>query len=86
VDVLGEVDIANTADLEQILTAVSSVTDGRLAVRLPDLEFIDVAGTRVLARFQQSMSAAGRTVEFEDLSHAAQRTLRLFGLTDGTRR
>ncbi|HSE54516.1 MAG TPA: MEDS domain-containing protein [Nocardioidaceae bacterium] len=86
VEVIGEVDISNTSDLEQILHAVSSVTDGPLVVRLPDLEFIDVAGTRVLARFQQGMSAAGRSVDFEDLSHAAHRTLRLFGLADGTRR
>lgn len=80
VDLVGEVDIANTADLVALLEAVRRATRGPLRLRLADLDFIDVGGTRALALFEQDMAAHGRPVRFEQLSRAALRTLRLFGL------
>ena len=82
VDLVGEVDIANTADLVALLEAVRRATSGPLRLRLADLSFIDVGGTRALALFEQDMAAHGRPVQFEQLSRAALRTLRLFGLGD----
>lgn len=47
---------------------------------LPELGFIDVAGTRALAMFQKAMTATGRAVHFHDLSDAARRTFPAFRL------
>lgn len=79
---VGEVDIACTDDLGQLLRCLAVATSGPLTITLPDLDFIDVAGTRVLAAFQRAMAGAGRTVRFTRLSAAARRTFPSFGLTE----
>jgi anti-anti-sigma factor len=78
----GEVDVACATDLHRLLRCLGSATSGELALDLSGLGFIDVAGTRALASFQQAMSAAGRALRFAHLSSAARRTFPVFGLVE----
>jgi anti-anti-sigma regulatory factor len=79
---VGEVDVSSIDDLDQLLDHLQLTSRGSLTFELPDLTFIDVAGTRRLAAFQRSMAASGRTVLFRRLSPAARRTFRAFALVD----
>jgi anti-anti-sigma regulatory factor len=82
VTLVGEIDIACVQDLDGLLDHLLRTTTGAVTFELPDLEFIDVAGTRRLAVFQRAMAAVGRTVLFRRLSPAARRTFRAFALVD----
>ena len=84
VRLIGEVDIACTDDLDELLRFLGASTAGPLSVTLVDLDFIDAAGTRVLARFQRAMASAGRAVRFRQLSAAARRTFAAFALEEET--
>jgi anti-anti-sigma factor len=78
----GEVDVACATDLRNILRCLGAVTSGELVLDLRGLGFIDVAGTRALASFQQAMSTSGRVLRFSQLSSAARRTFPIFGLVE----
>jgi anti-anti-sigma regulatory factor len=79
---VGEIDISSICDLDQVLDHLTLATTGALTFDLSGLSFIDVAGTRRLAAFQQSMAAVGRAVLFRRLTPAAQRTFRAFAMTE----
>jgi anti-anti-sigma regulatory factor len=76
------VDVACATDLRRLLRCLGSATSGELVLDLRRLGFIDVAGTRALASFQQAMSTAGRVLRFAHLSSAARRTFPVFGLVE----
>jgi anti-anti-sigma regulatory factor len=77
---VGEVDTTTAGDLARVLGAYRDATSGPLVVDLLELEFIDVAATRVLALFERRMSAEGRSVTFAGVGPAAVNTLRAFAL------
>jgi len=76
----GEIDAGCVGDLQHLLHRLGATTTGELSVVLPELGFIDVAGTRALAMFRNAMTATGRAVHFQDLSDAARRTFPAFRL------
>lgn len=80
VHLVGEIDTTTAGDLARVLGAYRDATSGPLVVDLLELEFIDVAATRVLALFERSMSAEGRPVTFAGVGPAAVNTLRAFAL------
>jgi anti-anti-sigma regulatory factor len=80
VHLVGEIDTTTAGDLARVLGAYGDATSGPLVVDLLELEFIDVAATRVLALFQRKMSAEGRSVTFAGVGPAAVNTLRAFAL------
>ncbi len=86
VSLSGEIDVANVDDLRALLRAVQEVSSGDLVVDMSDLDFIDVAGTRVLVSFDRAMAAAGRGLRFRGTRRTAGRLLEVFGLDPTGRR
>ena len=80
ISVSGEVDLSCVDDLAAVLVAVEDLTDGPVMVDLHRLDFVDVGGARVLARFVADLGGAGRTVQFRGSRRNAQRLLRFFDL------
>lgn len=80
VHLVGEVDTSCAADLSRVLDAIDVSTQGELVIDLLDLEFIDIAATRVLALFQRRLIARGRAIHFAGVGPAAVNTLRAFAL------
>ena len=79
---VGEIDVASVDDVDAVLDRLQLTATGPITFELPDLSFIDVAGTRRLAAFRRSMEATGRAVTFRRLSPAARRTFRAFALIE----
>ncbi|MFZ5872777.1 MAG: MEDS domain-containing protein [Actinomycetota bacterium] len=78
--VTGEIDSMCADDLHHALDAVQDVTDGPLRIDLSSLDFIDVAGTRTLARAVARMVDDGRELRVHGARSASRRCLELFGL------
>lgn len=78
--VTGEIDSTCADDLHHALDAVQDVTDGPLRVDLSSLDFIDVAGTRALARAVSRMVDDGRELRVHGARSASRRCLELFDL------
>lgn len=76
----GEIDLAVTDDLAHVCRTVQESTVGPLNVDMRELAFIDVGGTRVLARFARDMLAAERAVHFRVSRNSTRRCLELFDL------
>lgn len=80
VGLVGEVDVVSAGDLESLLDDARRCLTGPVTVDLADLGFIDVAGTRVLARFHRDVRAAGGAVRFRHARPVTARLLAAFGL------
>jgi anti-anti-sigma factor len=62
VQIVGEVDLGSLVELEDALDSVARTTRGTLVLDLGEVEFLDVAGARELARFVRRLVLAGREV------------------------
>ena len=80
VHLVGEVDTSSAGDLARLLDAIGDSTQGELTLDLGDLEFIDIAATRVLALLQRRLGARGRHLHFAGVGPSAVNTLRAFAL------
>jgi anti-anti-sigma factor len=78
----GEVDLACADELQRLLPRLATTTQGDLSLDLQDLEFIDVAGTRVIAMFRHAMTAQGRVLHLQNLNGVAHRTFPAFRLEE----
>lgn len=78
----GEVDASVAGDLTAVLDAARRVTAGPVDLDLSELDFIDVAGARALARFCDDHEHPVRVVAAAD---GIARCLELFGLPDDGR-
>ncbi len=74
----GDVAFADIEELQGVLRSVERTTTGPLVLDLAEVEFLDVAGTRALARFVQELTAAGRSVELVGAHGVPARLLALF--------
>jgi anti-anti-sigma factor len=75
----GSVDTFTAGRLAGVL-ATSPVTSGRVALDLDPVEFVDVAGIRVLARWARELSDRSVEVEIRGASPLVRRMWRVLGL------
>jgi anti-anti-sigma factor len=83
VRLFGEVDAASVDELRGLLDAVLGMSDDGLEVSLKGLDFIDVAGSRVLASAHRQLDAGGRQMVISDVKRSAALPLRVFRLEGG---
>jgi anti-anti-sigma regulatory factor len=77
---VGEVDLSCHDELVDALSSVARATRGRLTMDLAELEFLDVGGARVLARFVAELADVGRPVDLVGAGRLTARLLTLFGV------
>ena len=83
VRLMGEVDLSSVPEFAGLLQAVVESTTGLLEVDLSELDFIDVAGSRVMAGMRTAMTRAGRELFVTGVRHPAALPLREFNLHEG---
>ena len=83
VRIAGEIDMASLVELEDALDSVARTTRGALVLDLGEVEFLDVAGARELARFVRRLVLAGREVRVGATRGLLPEVLSLFHLSPG---
>lgn len=80
--VLGEVDLAVAADLQQSISEAMAATRGPFVLDCGHLTFIDACGLRVLVWFSAEARRQGRQGHLRNPTPMLERMLRLTGLED----
>ena len=79
----GEVDGTRAPDLFRALVDVAREAPGEVVLDLADLEFLDVAGARMLARAAELLAEVGVEVRMVRARRLVSRCLELFDLAEG---
>lgn len=83
ITLVGELDLASSADLEQVLEQASGAEN--LVLDLRELEFIDSTGLSVLVKAHQAAEEQGRQFGLVQGGAQVQRLLTLTGLAERLR-
>jgi anti-sigma B factor antagonist len=80
--VTGDVDIANSSDLERNLLALVNATTDDLLIDCEGLEFIDSTGIGMLMHTKRLLAMHGRGFRVVNLTGMPLRSFELVGLTE----
>jgi len=80
----GEVDVTEADDLFRALVDIACAAPGEVVLDLADLEFLDIAGARMLARATRLLAEVGVQVRLVRARRLVSRCLELFDLAQGS--
>jgi anti-sigma B factor antagonist len=80
--VSGELDMASSPQLIEALAQVDEAAGGRLVLDLTELQFVDVAGMRVLLAARERAGRMGSELVLVNVRDEVQRVLEITGATE----